>query len=280
MQVWFSTHLLNLLGMWPPVRSAGFAGPFTPSLALNSLSFKRIPCFCSSSSQGWVSQPGLGRSWVTAGSASPLPGTRSRETGGRGAGTHNQEGTGSTWRQGPPPRPPAQAVLGGGGGGVGTGLKVRTRALPQLPVPLSPGFQTPGPPSACQARPALPLFFQTQTKSPLSPCLQRRSRPGWGWEAGCQGKHEAPASSRWLPALPGSAHTHPPLAAVAAKRGSEEGGRGSFPGREECGQWVGLPSFGVGVSSQPSHRSYGSRWAPDLPTQTAQRPGNLQGETD
>lgn len=87
MQVWFSTYLLNLLGMWPPVSSAGFPGFFTTTPPLNSLSFKRIPCFCSSSSQGWVSQPGLGRSWVTAGSPSPLPGTRSGEAGGRGAGT-------------------------------------------------------------------------------------------------------------------------------------------------------------------------------------------------
>lgn len=37
--------------MWLRVRSAGFAGPFAP-LVHNSLSFKLIPCFRSSSSLG------------------------------------------------------------------------------------------------------------------------------------------------------------------------------------------------------------------------------------
>lgn len=145
--VFYSTYLLNPLGMWLHVRSAGFAGPFTP-LAHSSLNFKLIPCFCSSSSQGWletaqpaglkslycsshcVSQPGLGWRWVTAGSASPLLGTRSGKTGGRGAGTTKKlkagleswKGVGVVHHSATFPLggegSPLGLYLGGGGGGV------------------------------------------------------------------------------------------------------------------------------------------------------------------
>lgn len=80
--------------------------------------------------------------------------------------------------------------------GKGQRLKVRTRALYGLPVtrvPLFLDFQTPGCGSACQAwlgiQDRSPLSNPNQV--PLSSCLQSRSRPGWGWEAGCQGKYEA-----------------------------------------------------------------------------------------
>lgn len=96
----------------------------------------------------------------------------------------------------PPPPLMGRNPLWGCIWGEGTGLKVRTRALYQLlvtAVPLFLDFQTPGRGSACQARLDIQDHspFQTQTEYPLSWCLQSRSRPGWGWEAGCQGKYEA-----------------------------------------------------------------------------------------
>lgn len=164
-------------------------------------------------------------------------------------------------------------------------MKVRTRALYQLLVtlvPFSPGFQTPGPPSACQTRPDHPRQtppFQTQSKY-LSPVFEppERSSPGWGWQAGCQGKYEAPAS-RQLPALPRSAHTlHSP---GWWQRGeAERGNTTPSSGRKQCGKWVGLLSFGVGVNSPPvSHGSQRSG-SSDLTKKTVRYPGNLQCETD
>lgn len=201
---------------------------------------------------------------MTAGSPSPLSPTRSPKPGARGAGTTKKLNAVSGGED--PPYSTTSQLAGEGSPpglywGEGTGLKVRTRALYLLlvtPVLLFTDFQTPGPLSACPARLHRPILlptpFQTQTKYPLSTCLQSCSRPGWGWEAGCQGKYEAPASRR-LPAPARSAHTlH---SRVAAKRGRRRrgGSRGDTTpssGREECGNWVGLLSFGVGANCQPA----------------------------
>lgn len=140
-----------------------------------------------------------------------------------------------------------RGVLGGGDRVEGENKgSLSVAAYPGL---LFPAFQTPGPLSVGPARPLFP--FQTQTKYPLS-CLQSCSRPGWGWVAGCQGKYEAPASRR-LPALPRSAHTlHSP--GWRQEKGGKAGEGGTTPssGRQECGKWVGLLSFRVGVNSQPA----------------------------
>lgn len=148
---------------------------------------------------------------------------------------------------------------------MGTGLKVRTRALYQLRVPLSPGFQTPGPRSACQTRldhqRPLPLFSNpNQVSSLLVPPALQPPRLGLG--SGLPRKIRSASKQPLAPSSP-QERTHPPLAAVAAKRGSEEGERNTFPGREEWGgKWVGLPSFGVGVNSRPSRRSSGKQISP------------------
>lgn len=135
--VFYSTHLLNPQGMWLRVRSAGFTGRCA-LLLCNSLGFRLILCFPSSSSRGRLEtarpagvkslSPSLlsqgesaGPSWVTAGWPIPLSRTRSPKAGAGGAGTREME------RQGHLP-------TGGGGTpcwgcpGEGTGLEVRSRA--------------------------------------------------------------------------------------------------------------------------------------------------------
>ncbi|XP_014400943.1 PREDICTED: uncharacterized protein LOC106727341 [Myotis brandtii] len=243
---------------------------FSPPLALNSLSFKRIPCFCSSSSQGWVSQPGLGRSWVTAGSPSPLPGTRSGEAG-RGAGTTKklQAALGG--------KDPLPGCIGGWGGDRAEGKN--KGSLSAAGSPLSRFTNTwASQRLSSQTRPSKttsPFSNPNQVSSLFVPPALQPPRLGLG--SGLPRKIRSASKQPLAPSSP-QERTHPPLAAVAAKRGSEEGERNTFPGREEWGgKWVGLPSFGVGVNSQPSHRSSGSRSAPDLPKQTVQCPGNLQG---
>lgn len=156
---------------------------------------------------------------MTAGSPSPLWGTRSGKTGGRGAGTTKKlkAALGCMCGGGlitvPPPRlirgDPLWGYIWVGGAG---SIEMRTRALYQLLVTLIPSFQIskhlglPVPISFRLDHPRRLPQFQAQTKFLLSSSLQSCSRPGWDWEAGCQGKYEAPTSRR-LPALPRSAHT-------------------------------------------------------------------------
>ena len=109
----------------------------------------------------------MGWRWVTAGSASPLLGTRSGKTGGRGAGTTKKLKAGlGSWKgggvvhhsatsplsgEGSPPG----LYLGGGGGWIcGGSTEARTRTVDQLLVSLSPlsRFWNTWLPSAYQAR--------------------------------------------------------------------------------------------------------------------------------
>lgn len=214
--------------MWPPVRSAGFAGPFTP-LAL-SLRFKRIPCFYSSSSQGWVSQPGLGRSWVDSRLA--LPTLRHQVWGNcRKRCWDYQKAKGSTWWEGSP------LGLNWWEGRV-EGKNKGSLSAAGSPDPLAPDFQTPGPLWA-RLRPSKTAspFSNPNQVSPLF-VPQNCSRPGWGWEAGCQGKYEAPASRRWLQLYPGA---HTPCTLQGGGRGGKRGGGTQHlpPGGRNVGNgWV------------------------------------------
>lgn len=173
-----------------------------PSLPASDLA---LPC-----SSHRVSQPGFGRSWVTAGWPSPLSSTRSGKTGGRGAGTAKKLEAALGGGLSPQCHLPAYAEgsplgpsLGRGGRAEGENKGSGDPCAPPSRFPNTWASEC----LAGQARPATPLLpFQTQTKDPLSSCLRSCSRPGRGWEAGCQGKHEAPARRR-LPALRRSAHT-------------------------------------------------------------------------
>lgn len=148
-------------------------------------------------------------------------------------------------------RIPSLAVLGGG---VGTGLKVRTRALYQLPVPLSPGFQTPGPPSACQARldhqrPLPPFSNPNQVSSLFVPPALQPPRLGLGERVAKENtkRQQAAAGSQ----LPPGAHT-PSTRRGGGKEGRRGGGTQHLPGEGGMGwEMGGSPKF-RGGGEQPA----------------------------
>lgn len=185
--VFYSTYLLNLLGMWPPVRSAGFAGPFTPpgsQFKIQTNSLFLLFLFTGLGESAWLGSE-LGDSRLT------LPRKRCWDY---------QKAKGSTWWEGSP------LGLYWWGGRV-EGKNKGSLSAARSPVPLAPDFQTPGPLWA-RLRPSETAspFSNPNQVSPLfvPPELQP---PRLGLGSGLPRKIRSASKQALAPALPRSAHT-------------------------------------------------------------------------
>lgn len=182
-QLKFQTNSLFLLFL--------LAGPAGDSPACQPPTSLSLSLLCSSH---WVSQPGLGQSWVTAGSPSPLAGTRSGKTRGRDAATAPERraalGRGGPPRAVPPPhlmgREPLWGCIWGRGGGRVEG---ENKDSVSATVPLFLDFPNTwaweclsGP--AAQASETSSPPFQTRSKYPPGSLPGELQPPGLGLGSG------------------------------------------------------------------------------------------------
>lgn len=232
---------------------------------------------------------------MTAGSASPLLGTRSGKTGGRGGGTSKKLKAGlGSWKGGGVVHhsatsplsgegSPSGLYLGGGGGWVcGGSTEARTRTLDQLLVSLSPlsRFRNTWLPSAYQARLDIhhrfPLF-KPHRVPPFPASRAAAVQVGAGKRVAKENTKRQLAGGS--PLYPG-AHT-PCLTRVAAKRESEgRKKRNTFLWEGRMWEMGGSAKF-RGGGEQPATDPKGEgQLRTCQKRQTVGCPGNVQGETN